>query len=115
MGMKERPEFKLIIMSATIEPQVFIDNLLANGVVGGCHPIEVPGVTYPIRDVWWEGEPWEPTMKDATLKLASTCINIYKKVGFLIHTTDATYHLRSQYSFIIYQIKINVQIALDIS
>jgi hypothetical protein len=36
-----RPELKIIVMSATIEPSVYVDNLHANWLAGGCSVIVV--------------------------------------------------------------------------
>ncbi|KAK9797437.1 hypothetical protein WJX73_004192 [Symbiochloris irregularis] len=72
-----RKELKLVVMSATIEPQVFKDILEANGLAGGCDIIKVPGVTFPVTDVWWTAQPWLPKADGAIESLALETIRIY--------------------------------------
>ena len=75
---KARPDFKAIIMSATIEPSVFINNLKANGVPGEVSPMKVPGVTFPLKDVWWDGgDSWDPEADGAIQTLALESIRVY--------------------------------------
>ena len=75
---KARPDFKAVIMSATIEPKVFIDNLKSNGVPGNVPTIDVPGVTFPVDDVWWEGDDsWDPQADGAMQDLALESIRVY--------------------------------------
>ena len=51
---KARPNFKVVVMSATIATSVYTDMLKGNGVAGPCHPFSVKGVTFPVTTIWWK-------------------------------------------------------------
>ncbi|KAK9812983.1 hypothetical protein WJX72_006801 [[Myrmecia] bisecta] len=72
-----RADFKAIVMSATIDVSVFATSLEANGMPPPCPVIEVPGVTYPVQDVWWGGEPWVPTADGAITNLAMETVRVF--------------------------------------
>lgn len=74
---KARPDFKAIIMSATIDNSVYVNNLKANQVPGNIASMDVPGATFPVKDVWFEREAWDPTKPSAVTELALETIWVY--------------------------------------
>lgn len=83
---KVRPNFKVVVMSATIEPSTFVDMLKGNGVPGPHPALDVEGVTFPVKDVWWEGETWDPQKDTAMTDLALECTRVYlqSKAGHVL-------------------------------
>lgn len=60
--------FKVVVMSATIDTaelagKFTIKNIKGKKVVPQI--LEVPGVTYSVEDIWWDGEPWDPASAGA--------------------------------------------------
>ena len=43
--------------------------------------VQVPGVTFPVADVWWTAQPWLPRADGAIESLALETIRIYLLVG----------------------------------
>ena len=76
---KARSDFKAVVMSATIDPSVYVDNLKANQVPNNIAAIAVPGVTFPVDTVWYERDPWDPTQPSALSDLALETIWVYLK------------------------------------
>jgi HrpA-like RNA helicase len=83
---RERPQFKAIVMSATIDVRIFSGSMtkcLTDKVVpleefeSWCPVIEVAGVTFPVEDHYWKGEDeWDPEDKDTLVK---EVVRIFKK------------------------------------
>lgn len=83
---KVRPKFKVVVMSATIEPSFYVNMIKGNGVPGNCPALDVEGVTFPVKDVWWEGEAWDPQADTALMDLALECSRVYlqSKTGHVL-------------------------------
>lgn len=83
---KARPSFKIVVMSATIEPSTFVNMIKGNGVPGSCPALVVEGVTFPVKDIWWEGQAWDPRSNTAMMDLALECSRVYlqSKSGHLL-------------------------------
>ncbi len=46
-----------------------------------CPVIDVPGVTFPVTDVWWEGVPWDPVNDGALKDLCTETLRIFNHEG----------------------------------
>ena len=71
------PDNKVVVMSATFDTGAFQGKLRSVGLAS--HGLlEVPGVTYAIRDEWWpDGSPaWDPTEDGAAVNLATEVLKI---------------------------------------
>ena len=71
-----RPDLRLIVMSATIDVDKF-STMMAEYSDTKKAPVllDVPGVTYPVQDIWWDGEPWDPTGPGA---LDELCVEVLR-------------------------------------
>ena len=99
-----RPEFKFVVMSATIDVSIFakrvqfgIDSYRAETLTspslftskfpsfqqytGSCPVIEVPGVTYPVEDIWWNGQTWDPSADSAVTSLCIETLRVFTHEG----------------------------------
>jgi hypothetical protein len=67
---------RLIVMSATIDVNIF-STMLTDYSPQKQAPalLDVPGVTYPVEDIWWNGEPWDPTGPGA---LDELCVEVLR-------------------------------------
>lgn len=75
---KARRDFKLVIMSAFIDPSLFAGKLQKQNVPSAV--LEVPGVVFPIKDIWFCEEAWNPTAAGAVQSLALECVRVYLQV-----------------------------------
>ena len=82
---KARPEFKVVVMSAFIAPQLLADSVQKQGV--STSVLDVPGVVFPIKDEWFSEESWDPSSTGAIKSLALECIRVYLQV--IINTSCA--------------------------
>ena len=96
VACKARPTFKIVIMSATIDPSVYTDMIEKNGVPGQCQAIVVKGVTFPVKTIWWEGQPWDPNSNTAMADLALESVRVYlhSKAGNLLVFVSTVHAVR---------------------
>jgi HrpA-like RNA helicase len=76
---RARPEFLAIVMSATIDLDVYSAALVTGGTPRAPSKLKVEGVTYPVKQVWWDGEPWRPSQVNALADLALETVRIVNK------------------------------------
>lgn len=90
----------MVVMSATIDVSIFaksvqfgIDSQKAASATfpppvaslaqytGSCPVIEVPGVTFPVEDIWWNGQPWDPSAESAHQSLCIETLRVFTHEG----------------------------------
>lgn len=93
---KARPQFKVVIMSATIDVAEYADMIKGNGVPGPCPTLDVKGVTFPVNTIWWEGQPWDPQGNTAMTDLALESVRVYlhSKAGHLLVFVSTVHAVR---------------------
>lgn len=60
--------FKVVVMSATIDTADLAEKFTIKNIQGKKvipKILDVPGVTFPVEDIWWDGEPWDPASAGA--------------------------------------------------
>lgn len=88
--LRNRRDFKLVIMSATVDVDAFAshysveDGIVSNeqkgdsNLTGTNTPVlEVPGVNFPVEVIWWDGEPWDSAAENAMNELCVEVLRIF--------------------------------------
>ncbi|XP_004364710.1 hypothetical protein CAOG_01842 [Capsaspora owczarzaki ATCC 30864] len=75
-AVADRKDFKLVIMSATIDVQQFASNVrqLTKSV---CPVLDVPGVTFPVTVEFMTDAGWDPRATGALLNLCHQVVRVY--------------------------------------
>jgi len=75
-----RPDFRAVVMSATIDVEKFAGSLSAN--MGGVHvpSLSVEGVTFPVEDIWADSV-WDPNADGAIVNLCAFVIDVFRTEG----------------------------------
>ena len=68
----------MIVMSAYIDPDVFVR--AAKQAKVPVRMLNIQGVSFPIKDVWYCEQSWDPTTPGAVQALAMECARVYIEV-----------------------------------
>jgi HrpA-like RNA helicase len=95
---RARPEFLAIVMSATIDVEVYRAALVGGWMPRAPPKLKVEGVTFPVKQVWWDGEPWRPSEEGGLANLAVETVRVLNKepdgnVLIFLSTTSAVLKL----------------------
>ena len=73
-----RQDLQMVVMSAYIDPDVFVR--AAKKAKVEAKVLDMQGVTFPIKDVWYCEQNWDPTTPGAIQALALECARVYIEV-----------------------------------